>query len=179
MERIENYLCEILRRMDADIVTYKKGFKDYIVKRDGFNSTSIPFSEIVIDKGRALKCFVDANEMEFVSSIWDKEIEGIDNLLVINETGWVEYNRSGSVKTFDNFKIEVSHPTFSSLLKAIVYTKCIKDEWSYETFNMMTFDRYEGKLRVRWFGDVYESFITLSNGARKMIPRKQYEEDDY
>lgn len=179
MERIENYLSEILRRMEPGVVTYRKDFKDYVVKRDGFNSTSIPCSEIVVDKACALECFVDVNEMEFVSSIWDKEIEGIDNLLVINETGWVEYNRSGSVKTFDNFKIEVSQPTFSSLLKAIVYTKCIKDEWSYETFDKMVFDLEEGKLKVRWFGDVYESFITLSNGARKMIPRMQYEENNY
>lgn len=178
MERIEKTLCEILKGLDSKIVTYKRGFKEYIVKRNGFNSTSIPYSEIVIDKELAIGRLENDDDVEFVSSVWDSEIPGYEKIVVVNENGWVEYNQLGNVKTFDNFEIEIENPTFSSLLKAVAYTKCVKDEWSYETFDKINFDVVERKMKVNWFGDIYVSYTTLPNGSRKMIPYGQYEDGE-
>lgn len=153
MERFEKQLCEILMGLGSDIVSYEREFGDYLEKRGEINVMSIPLSDVYIDRGEALKCLKSEDDHEYILSIWDDEIDGLEKLTVVNETGWIEHNRFGSIKTFDNFRTDISRPTFSTLLKAIVYTKCVKDEWSYEVFDGIRLDKDEGRLSVRWLGE--------------------------
>lgn len=150
MEGTIELLCKVIKRRGMWMVSYRKDLKEYYVKRDGYNSLSVPISEVVIDKEEALKC-LDNDEYKYVLSIWDREIEGFENVLVKNVTGWIEKNPFGDMKTFDNFKTAVSKPTFAKLLQAIVYTKCVKDEWSYEVLCSLKLDG--NCIKVEWAGD--------------------------
>jgi hypothetical protein len=150
MERTIELLCKVIKRSGMWLVSYKKNLKEYYVKSGRHSSLSIPVSEVAINKEEALGC-LDNDDYDHVLMEWDREIEGVDNILVKNVTGWIENNPFGDTKTFDNFETVVSKPTFAKLLQAIVYTKCVKDEWSYEVLSGLILD--DNCIKVKWTGD--------------------------